>query len=149
MKAATLSFITILSCFLCNSIATKAQTIHFSYDAAGNQTIRELICISCQPKHSDDRIAGEEFTPSTTKSTLRYYPNPVTNELHLNWTLADKQQPTTVILYSINGQHIKTFSNLEKQTEFTIPFFGYSNGIYSLIIEYNNGEKQAFTIIKK
>ncbi|WP_300491725.1 T9SS type A sorting domain-containing protein [Flavobacterium sp.] len=149
MKATILPLLTFLSCFLCNFTDIKAQTIYFSYDSAGNQNIRELKCISCEPKHTVDRVASEELTTLSEKSTLRYYPNPVTNELHLDWTLVDNQQLTSITLYAINGQHIRTFSNLEKQTKFQIPFSDYPNGMYSLIILYNNSEKQAYTIIKK
>jgi len=149
MKATTTLLLATLTFAIYSSSDIKAQTVYFSYDAAGNQNRREFKCISCQPKHRANRVAPEALTKLSEKSMLRYYPNPVTDALHLNWTSVDNQQPTSIILYAINGQHIRTISNLEKQTEFTIPFSNYPNGMYSVIIHYNNNEKQACTIIKK
>ncbi len=151
MKVTILPLITILSCFLCNSIDTKAQTIHFSYDTAGNQITRKQICKECigVVEPGVDRIARPDIIPLKPKEQLLYYPNPVIDELYLKWSSVDNKLLVSIALYSINGQHIRTFSNLEKQTDFKIPFFHYPNGMYSLIIQYDNGEKQAFTIIKK
>ncbi|WP_347066784.1 T9SS type A sorting domain-containing protein [Flavobacterium sp. WV_118_3] len=151
MKVAILPLITILSCFLCNSIDTKAQTLHFSYDTAGNQITRELICKECigVVEPGVNRIARPDTIPPKPKEQLQYYPNPVIDELYLKWSSVDNKLPVSIALYSINGQHIRTFSNLERQSGFKIPFSGCPSGIYSLIINYTNGEQQALTIIKK
>lgn len=151
MKVAILPLITILSCFLCSSIDTKAQTLHFSYDTAGNQITRALICKECigVVEPGVNRIARPDTIPLKPKEQLQYHPNPVIDELYLKWSSVNNKLLVSIALYSINGQHIRAFSNLERQSGFKIPFSGYPSGIYSLIFNYTNGEQQVLTIIKK
>lgn len=151
MKISTILLTSALGCIICFSNDTKAQTLHFSYDTAGNQIIREQICQECVGviDSSTDRIAKPDRIPTKPKNQVHYFPNPVIDELHLKWSSVDDKLLMSVALYSINGQHIRTFSNLERQSDFKIPFSDCPSGIYSLIINYSNSEKQALTIIKK
>jgi hypothetical protein len=149
--------LTLLVCIIANfsygQIIDPIQELSFTYDNAGNQTKRELICLGCR-KMSDqtnvkNSIADSDFIKSTEYPQIQYFPNPVSYELQVKWT-TDKTNFVSVIkIYSINGQHLKTYPNLEKNNDIKIPFSNYQEGMYNMILHYCNGEEKNFKILKK
>lgn len=129
----------------------KAQSLRFTYDPAGNQSTRELICRECigTVDPSENRITQTDLLPTQPKKKVRYYPNPVTDELHLEWTTENEVYLSSIVIYSLNGAYLKTYSNLEKQTAIQIPFYLYPEGVYSLLLHYTNGEQLPVKILKK
>lgn len=146
----------LLLLFLGFSLFTKAQDnkITFDYDNAGNQTIREL-CLSCtkpgyKTKAPKEIVALEEedlqkFSP---EDVISYYPNPVKEELYLKWELVEGKTVSSIYLYALNGQVLKTYENLDKANALNIPFFNYPVGTYLIVLVYSDGEQKTIKIVK-
>jgi hypothetical protein len=145
----------LLLLFLGFSLFAKAQDkITFDYDNAGNQIKREL-CLSCNKAGyktaSPKEVAAlqeedlEKFTP---EDVISYYPNPVKEELYLKWELVIDKNVSSIYLYALNGQVLKTYNNLEKTNALNIPFFNYPTGTYLVVLVYNDGEQKTIKIVK-
>ena len=77
---------------------SNAQQLSFSYDAAGNQVVRQWICVNCPSGQTaavpsdkltalDKSLLGPQtdVTSSATRS-LKAFPNPVTETLKVEWS---------------------------------------------------------------
>lgn len=138
------------------SLFGNAQTnkIIFEYDTAGNQTKREL-CLSCDnPNYktaAPKEIAAlkeEDLQKFSPEETFSYYPNPVKEELYLKWEYAENKAISSIYLYALNGQMLKTYERLEKENTLNIPFFNYPTGTYLVVLIYNDGEQKTIKIVK-
>jgi Secretion system C-terminal sorting domain len=138
------------------SLIAKAQNnkITFDYDNAGNQIKREL-CISCNKAGykttAPTEIAAlqeEDLLKFTSEDVISFYPNPVKEELYLKWELVEGKVVSSIYLYALNGQVLKTYDNLEKTNALNIPFFNYPTGTYLVVLVYNDGEQKTIKIVK-
>lgn len=141
--------------FLCCGISQAQDRITFSYDAAGNQIQRKL-CINCSTsKMTDGKIKEisaleeEDLLKFSPQDLISYYPNPVKEELYLQWELIEGNYVTSIQLYGLNGQVLQSFSNLEHKNNQNIAFQTYPTGMYAVILFYKNGEQKSIKIIKK
>lgn len=121
--------------------------IQFSYDKAGNQTQR-LLCINCTAKHSALK-KGEIALEIITEDKITYYPNPVKEELNLSWELTDNNTVTSIQVYNLIGQMLKTYTDTKSNTTQVIPFQEYSRGTYMVELSYSDGKQKTFKIIKQ
>lgn len=126
--------------------------IAFDYDDAGNQTVRR-ICVSCQYKSSNDVKNIEDVTSDDLQdlypdSKISYYPNPVKEQLYLKWKLTNEVRVSSIKLYSLTGQQIKSFENLNGKDSFVLNFSDLPQNVYTVILVYSNGEEKPFKIIK-
>lgn len=151
----------ILVLFLGLSLLVEAQNpdkITFDYDTAGNQTIREL-CLNCTkagyktkaPKEAPKEVSAlqeEDLQKFSPEDVISYYPNPVKEELYLKWELVVGKTVSSIYLYGLNGQVLKTYNNLEKTNALNIPFFNYPTGAYLVVLVYNDGEQKIIKIVK-
>jgi len=123
----------------------------FEYDDSGNQILRSL-CINCIPTRGRARVNLEETISDNIEflqnDVLKYYPNPVKEELHLDWSTTDNKNLTVIYIYSMGGQLLKKYSNLENVRTATIPFIQYSKGIYTVNLVYADGSMKSIKIIK-
>lgn len=135
------------------SISYCQSRLKFEYDSAGNQTKR-YICFGCEARVNPDEVFKDAKT-LTEKDMIRdeeqeqllYYPNPVLEELYVKW--ANGKNPVSHIeLYNLNGQSIKSITNLENIDTVTIPFFNLPVSYYTLVLNYTNGETKKLKIIK-
>jgi hypothetical protein len=125
----------------------------FEYDIAGNQ-IKRSLCINCDP--ATGKIAKEiadlktedlqKFSPS---DVLFYYPNPVQEQLYLSWELIDNVKVASIQIVSLNGQSIQTITKLESKNNHTLSFLPYPRGVYTVVLEYTNGDQKVIKIIKQ
>lgn len=139
------------------TIATTSNAqyrIKFNYDSAGNQTRREII-FNTPARMSKDSIykTPETLTPQdliedAEYTDIKYYPNPVLEELYVNWSNTNTKYITQMELYSINGQLVLQNSNLKKDQNTIVPFRNLPHGYYTLLLVYNNGERKTLKIIK-
>jgi hypothetical protein len=132
-------------------LATAQNKILFSYDTAGNQINREL-CINCQTgKKAKDvkKITKEDLIKSDISDQISYYPNPVKEELYLAWDLVNNNTVSSIQVYSLSGQLLQSFQNMDKSNRQTIPFANYPRGVYAVVLLYSNGEQKSIKIIKQ
>lgn len=145
-----LLIILLLFCF-----AVTAQTkITFSYDSAGNQINREL-CLTCSGKKVDDvpkeieDITEEDLLKFSKEDVISYYPNPVKEELYLQWQLTNGNYVTEIHVYALTGQMLKTYHGSERINSLNIPFQSYPSGVYVVLLSYKMGGEKSIKIIKQ
>lgn len=132
----------------------QAQTkITFGYDAAGNQTSR-ILCINCLSKQAKEVKEIEAITSTDSdqffeEDQISYYPNPVKEELYLQWNLKESNYVTSVYVYSVTGQILRTYTINEQLSNLNIPFQSYSAGVYIVLLSYKNGGEKSIKIIKQ
>lgn len=132
--------------------------LSFTYDAAGNQTQRELICVSCTtpaarpgPSGVDAQTENEEekLTQSAEYEEISYYPNPVQEQLYIKWYSNENVYVTSLQVYAMSGQLITTQNNLNSKNTAIVEFQNVTEGMYNVILIYNNGETKILKVIKK
>lgn len=140
--------------FIFHAQAQAPNKIIFDYDDAGNQIRREL-CLSCSnPNYKTKAIKEvtalqeEDLQKFTPEDVISYYPNPVKEELYIQWELVADKAVATIYLYALNGQVLKTYENLEKTNALNIPFFDYPSATYLVVLVYNGGEQKTIKIVK-
>jgi len=138
-----------LYCFTVN-----AQTkLTFSYDAAGNQ-INRTLCIGCVSKSAKEvkeieAITEDDLLKFSPNDVISYYPNPVKEQLYLQWQLANDNYVTSVYVYSITGQVLQTYQTNSSSNSLNIPFQQYSTGVYLVLLSYKDGGEKSIKIIKQ
>lgn len=130
---------------------SSGQTIDFTYDQAGNQIQRKYIWngnrqSNQEVKDYDDLVNSdlEKFFP---EDVISYYPNPVKEELFLQWELIDNKNVENISIYNISGQVIKNVK-ISSEKRIVLNFSDFSVGSYLVILFYSNGEKKEIKIIK-
>jgi hypothetical protein len=128
--------------------------VQFDYDNAGNQIKRYLI----------DIFPGKQASPnSTTQSNptesdlikadiyddVKYYPNPVQEELYVQWEKVDENYVDNVSIFSMTGQLMRRYENLRNETSTTLAFYNYPQGYYTVLLVYANGENKTLKIVKR
>jgi hypothetical protein len=135
----------------------QPKRIQFSYDTAGNQ-IQRMICMPCDARVANDTIATIKTPETLTESDLirdnlykqiSYYPNPVRQELYVKWVNEKANFVTEIELYSMSGQSVKKYKNLNQTDMATIAFQDYPQGFYNLVLVYSDGEKKTLKIVKQ
>ncbi|MET3028388.1 T9SS type A sorting domain-containing protein [Flavobacterium sp. UW10123] len=145
---------TLLLIFLHCCFFSIAQTkLNFSYDQAGNQITRTL-CINCLAKSAKDIVEPEALTENdlekfSPEDVISYYPNPVREELYLQWELAHDNYVSFVHVYSMTGQVLRTFQINASANNLSIPFQQYPTGVYLVLLSYKDGGEKSIKIIKK
>jgi len=141
--------------FVGNVIAQTNDHILFDYDAAGNQIKRYLVDInpdgnkqSNQPVKDIKDITDSDLIKADIYDDLKYYPNPVKEQLYLKWNLLNGNTVKSITLYSLSGQLIKVVNNMENDNAYIFPFQELPQGIYSLILNCSNGEQKSLKIVK-
>jgi hypothetical protein len=131
--------------FLALSYTSFGQLTKFNYDAAGNQ-ITVLVEI---PFTSPFKMAS---TPNLQSNPIykdvKYYPNPVKNELYMEWQIIDNNSLSSISVFNVNGVLLKSHKELDAINNYTLSFQDYSQGIYFVEFLYSNGEQKTFKIIK-
>ena len=80
---------------------------------------------------------------------VTFVPNPVQEELYLKWDLTNEKKVSSIEVYSINGQRVNEYHNLDKENTKNIPFQEYPQGTYLVLLNYTNGEQKSITILKQ
>lgn len=135
------------------SICNAQDMISFDYDNGGNQTLRK-VCFGCPAKTSDSpkeitEIQKEDLIKFFPEDVISYYPNPVKEQLYIKWELTNDTIITSIDLYSLTGQLIRSYKNLERKNNYTISFYDLPDNVYSLRLIYSNGEQKSIKIIKQ
>lgn len=80
---------------------------------------------------------------------MSYYPNPVREELYVKWKIETTKTVKSIEVYSMSGQILSSYSNLESTDITSVAFQSYPMGIYNLMLVYSNGETKTLKIVKK
>ncbi|WP_157495778.1 T9SS type A sorting domain-containing protein [Flavobacterium sp. WG21] len=136
------------------SFLSQAQTkIQFNYDAAGNQILRELCLSGCSQSAKQvkeiDALVEEDLLKFSPEDVISYYPNPVKEELYLQWQLTNNNYVTSVVIYSISGQVLQNYGTNERTNSLNISFQNYPGGVYLVLLSYKDGADKSIKIIKK
>ncbi len=145
----SLLFIFVLFCF-----SSNAQTkLNFSYDAAGNQ-ISRVLCINCLsksalPPKEIEAVTENELEKFFPEDVISYYPNPVKEELYLQWQFVNDNSVASVRVYSITGQVLQNYQLNNNANSLSIPFQQYPTGVYLVLLSYKDGGEKSIKIIKQ
>lgn len=134
-------------------LISNAQTtkLLFSYDTAGNQIARTL-CVNCpvgQGRPAKPVDTKEEEIEIIVIDKVTFFPNPVQEELNIQWELVNNKTVDNIAVYNLNGALMQTFSDLKNETLKVLPFGSYPSGMYIVSLTYNDGEQKSLQIIKK
>lgn len=144
----TLKFITFLLLMFYTTISV-AQTISFTYDAAGNRTIREIVFKSSKTTFNSnlDTISSiKPFTDMMGKMKITIFPNPTKGQLSVEIKNMPINASGEIRIYNVSGniiQYQKTVGSLN-----LFDFSPYSTGIYFLQIKVGQDESK-WKIIKQ
>lgn len=145
-----IQFIFILFFFNVNSQEYK---IKFDYDIAGNQYNKYIVFETGRIRSNelndldkDIQEVNEEKKEILTEN-IKYYPNPVKESLYVYWINTTENAVVEINLVDINGKVVYQSKVLNK-TQVSIQLSNYTNGIYIMSLNYNNGESKSFKIIK-
>jgi hypothetical protein len=145
--------LTITLIFFVFSLHAQIPKIHFEYDDFGNQIERKF-CPSCLSKITIKNlklindITEEDLLKFFPNDVISYYPNPVKEELFLKWELINGNKVTMIEIYTINGQLIKSYNELNDNENLIIPYSDYPTGTYFINLRYTNGENKSIKILK-
>ena len=137
------------------SLTTQAQTkLTFEYDSAGNQ-IKRVLCLNCPstakgvPTKEIEALAEEDLLKFSPEDVISYYPNPVKEELYLQWELTENKLVSSIQVISVTGQVLRTYEPVAGNNNQAIAFQSFSSGIYLVLLYYNNGDQKSIKIIKQ
>ena len=148
---------TLLFCSLLMVALSFGQTkdhIQFEYDAAGNQVKRYLIDIDPNRYSNPDvknikDLKEEDLVKADIYDDIKYYPNPVQEELYVQWKLVDDKYVDRVDVYSMTGQLMRSYDKLKNETTASLSFHNCPSGFYNVILFYSNGEQKSLKIVKR
>ncbi|REG97998.1 T9SS type A sorting domain-containing protein [Flavobacterium aquicola] len=138
-----------------NSTISK---ITFTYDNAGNQTSRTLCLSGCTSKSATQSkemvkeiaaITDDDLEKFSSEDVISYYPNPVKEELFLKWQQAEDNSVSSIVVYGLDGQVLKTYLENRNISTQNISFQSYPIGIYIVALIYTSGEQKTIKIIKQ
>lgn len=133
------------------SVNSFAQKITFQYDIAGNQITRSY-CVSCResnlPVKDFEDLQASDLQKFFPEDVISFYPNPVKNELYLEWQLIDNNKVSLIEINSSNGQLLQTHKSGFDNNKQVLSFGEYPAGIYFVNLTYANGEQKFIKIIK-
>lgn len=134
------------------------QEISFQYDNAGNQTVRQWICINCPPPYTtsnlvnrtdDLRLKNAPTENTSLKRGLVAYPNPTIETLNLSWYSDDQEYIKSIAVFSMAGVRLISMNCSELQKETSISFLQYAAGTYLLKATYSTNREEFIKIINQ
>lgn len=133
----------------------NVKRISFEYDTAGNQT-RRYICVNCSARIAQDstktqktKLNNEIVDKTDINKQIKYYPNPVLEELIITWDRDEDKFISNIELYSMSGQLIKTYSDTKDKDTNSVSFLNLPQGFYNVLVVFNTGERKTLKIVKQ
>lgn len=138
------------------SLTTHAQTkLTFEYDAAGNQ-IKRVLCLNCSsttakgvPINEIEALTDDDLLKFSPEDVISYYPNPVKEELYLQWELTENKLVNSIQVVSLTGQVLRSYGSVLGNNNKNIAFQSYPSGVYLVVLYYSNGDQKSIKIIKQ
>lgn len=126
------------------------NSIRFNFDTEGNQVKREVIYLAkVRDPNSVNSNSWSTLKKDSLYDDISYYPNPVKQELFIKWKNPNTGNVKSIELYSLSGQLMKIFKNLQDVNDKTIDFNNYPSGMYNLLLTYTNAETKTLKILKE
>ena len=127
--------------------------ILFNYDSAGNQVQRQL-CINCslfagKTAEREEVVEIVKLGEKEFQEKITFYPNPVSEELHIEWSFPDHRHLNSLAVFTIEGKQVMQYDNLHEMNSFTVPFASLSAGSYIIVYSSTDGERKSIKILKK
>lgn len=120
-----------------------AQTLSYSYDAAGNRVKREIVLnANKSPQQTNETL----FMERLSDFDIKIYPNPTKGQLKVEISNLEKDDECTFLLFSLAGMQI--LSKQVSEPTMDLDLSGHPNGIYILQIIIN-GTNTIWKIIKE
>ncbi len=140
----------LLLVLFCSGLKSYSQNITFEYDDAGNQ-IKRKFCLTCTsrtvPVKEYKDLTSNDLEKFFPEDVISYYPNPVKDELYLEWELINDNIVLSIDIYNINGQLIKNINSIP-DNKTVISFQEFTSGTYLVNLNYATGNQKSITIIK-
>ena len=118
--------------------------LNYGYDLAGNRSSGTLT-VSLQNQNSivENRAEESDSNNNYTITELNVFPNPTSDKIFINTTISE------LGFISIYDETGALLSNRNFQSNHTVDFSAYNNGIYFIHITHNlDGERSVYKIIK-
>lgn len=150
----------ILMFLFCCCIKLSAQELNFQYDAAGNQILRQYVCINCSVAATtaiaatrdngfESIITETKTDASLSERKLVAYPNPLTEILNLKWWSNDQIYVKSIEVFNLIGLKINQQKVTIHQNETTITFLDSPPGTYLVKAYYSDGKQEVIKVIKQ
>lgn len=140
-------YLILLGLFSINAYS-QSTSLHFSYDASGNQILRDVVCINCGKANLITEEMMEEKL-SVLKEGISAAPNPVTQKLHVQWIFEEENPLQQFQIRNMNGGLLKSIPVRSNSGSLEIDFSPYSKGMYILAGLHLNNKISIIKIIKK
>ena len=124
----------------------SAQSVHYSYDAAGNRIKREIVLTrsESEPRHALKKSMASHYSETLSGKTLRIYPNPTHGMLKVELSGLTDSDRCQMRLLNNSGQQLF----ISEGPSATINISSQPNGVYLLHVILND-EKSIWKILKK
>ncbi len=151
MLIQTMKKIVSIYIMICLCTMLSAQTIRYTYDAAGNRTERYIdmtpeVRSAKAAATEGDAAAPEELEDRSLSNAIRIYPNPTEGLLKVEIDNLQENQKASIALMTLQGQTVLRKSNVQGMTELDISNSLQGTYIMRISIDGNNTE---WKIIKK
>jgi hypothetical protein len=144
---------TLLFLFTISFGFSQTDKISFSYDSAGNQVLRDHLCLNCRKYSTEKTVLHSTVIAETPKiiekSIITAYPNPVTDLLHIEWSPTGKIVDQIMLFSFDNKQLYHKKVNPRSTYGLELNFSKYPSGSYVILAIYSDNSKQSFKVIKK
>lgn len=126
------------------------STLYFSYDAAGNQVLRDVVCINCGGTimRTHNTLPSDEKITVAVES-LTASPNPVTHKLTIKWVYNKANPLQELQLRSANGSLLQKLPAKTEVGQTELDFSTYLPGMYLLMGIGSNGKITTIKIVKQ
>lgn len=130
--------------------AFSQSTLYFNYDAAGNQVLRDILCVNCggTVKPSNKKLASDENI-SVSVESITATPNPVTHKLKVKWVYNKLNPLKELQLRSANGSLLQKIPVKTRAGQRELDFSSYPPGLYLLAAMQANGKVTTIKIVKQ
>lgn len=129
------------------------QELCFHYDKAGNQRLI-TICGSGEEQLSDEELFKDTLEEkrreerNAEKITLEVAPNPVVDELTIYWQHKEQKPMTELFITSADGKILYKRSVLQS-AQHKVNIADYPTGFYLLVLEFVDGSRKVFKVVKR
>ena len=129
--------------------AFSQSTLYFSYDASGNQILRNVVCINCgSTQRLQNNLASNEKIIVSEESMVAS-PNPVTHKLRVRWVYNEANPLQVLQLRNANGSLLQNISIRSNVGQTELDLSSYLPGWYLLIGIGANGKTTTIKIIRQ